>query len=58
MVENANQKNMTIDLHIKMLQIKVTEHTPIYVIWQRGNDDISISVSHLFYELTLTTYNE
>jgi hypothetical protein len=35
MVEN--QRNMTIDLHIKTLCMKVTEHTPVYVIWQRGN---------------------
>ena len=35
MVEN-NQKNMTIDLHIKSLSIKVTEHTPIYLVWSRG----------------------
>lgn len=31
MVEN--QRNMTIDLHIKNLQVKVTEHTPVYVMW-------------------------
>jgi hypothetical protein len=35
MVE-ANQRNMNIDLHIKSLTIKVTEHTPVYVAWQRG----------------------
>jgi hypothetical protein len=32
MVE-ANQRNMNIDLHIKSLTIKVTEHTPVYVAW-------------------------
>jgi hypothetical protein len=39
MVES--QRNMTIDLHIKMLCIKVTEHTPLYVAWQRGNYHIN-----------------
>lgn len=33
---NPNQRNMTIDLHIKTLSLKVTEHTPVYVTWQRG----------------------
>ena len=28
-----SQKNMTIDLHVKMLSIKVKEHTPVYVAW-------------------------
>jgi hypothetical protein len=37
MAENPNQKNMTIDLHIKTLALKVTEHTPVFVTWQRGN---------------------
>jgi len=32
MVE-ANQRSMNIDLHIKNLSIKVTEHTPVYVVW-------------------------
>ena len=38
MVESpgANQKNMTLDLHIKTLSLHVTEHTPVYVIWSRG----------------------
>lgn len=30
------QKNLNIDLHIKSLCIKVTDKTPVYVIWQRG----------------------
>ena len=39
MVENnQNTKNLTIDLHIKSLCLKVTEHTPIYVVWSRGKD--------------------
>jgi len=33
----ANQRNMNIDLHIKALIMKVSEHTPVYVMWQRGN---------------------
>lgn len=28
---------MTLDLHIKTLCIAVTEHTPVSVIWSRGN---------------------
>jgi hypothetical protein len=36
MVEGPNQKNLTIDLHIKTLCIKVSEHTPVHVIWSRG----------------------
>lgn len=36
MVENGNSKNMTLDLHIKNLCIKVKEHTPVYVVWSRG----------------------
>ena len=32
------QKNMQIDLHIKSVSLKVTEHSPVCVIWQRGNE--------------------
>lgn len=35
MVE-SNQKNMNIDMHIKFLSLKVTERTPVNVLWQRG----------------------
>eukprot|EP00347_Sterkiella_histriomuscorum_P006359 403353063 len=38
MVETTSgQRNMTIDLHIKQLSIKVSEQMPVYVQWQRGN---------------------
>lgn len=40
MVE-ANQRNMNIDLHIKALIMKVSEHTPVYVMWQRGKYQLS-----------------
>lgn len=36
MVEGAFTKNMTIDLHIKSVMLKVSEHTPVRVYWQRG----------------------
>lgn len=35
MVE-SNSKDVQLDLHIKSLSLKVTEHTPVYVVWQRG----------------------
>lgn len=37
MVEGSTQRNMTIDLHVKLLSMKVAEHTPVSIIWQRGN---------------------
>jgi len=40
MVERGSSKNQIQDvvltLHIKTLQLKVTQQTPIFVIWQRG----------------------
>lgn len=33
----AGQRNMNIDLHIKSLSMKVGEHTPVFVTWQRGS---------------------
>jgi hypothetical protein len=30
------EKKFAIDLHIKMLRIKVQQQTPVYVIWSRG----------------------
>ncbi len=35
MVES--QRNMTIDLNIKSVSMKVSENTPVVVYWQRGN---------------------
>ena len=32
---------MTITLHIKSLSLKVTEHTPVFVIWTRGINNIN-----------------
>ena len=42
MVESSNQRNMNIDLHIKSLTIKVSMHTALYVVWQRGTYPSSI----------------
>ena len=35
MVESGT-RDVQLDLHIKSLSLKVTEHTPVYVVWQRG----------------------
>jgi hypothetical protein len=32
-----NQKEITLNLHIKSVHIPVTEKTPLQVIWSRGN---------------------
>ncbi len=32
----VEQKSMTLDLHIKLLSMKVKETTPVYVVWSRG----------------------
>lgn len=31
------QKEITLNLHIKSVHIPVTEHTPLFVMWSRGN---------------------
>jgi len=36
MVEGSSDKKFNIKLHIKMLRIKVSQQTPVYVIWSRG----------------------
>lgn len=37
MVETKTTKDLNLALHIKSVNIKVTEQTPVYVIWSRGN---------------------
>lgn len=32
----ASQKSMNLDLHIKLISMKVQETTEVYVIWSRG----------------------
>ena len=43
MVE-AGQRNMTIDLHIKSVSLKVTENTAVCVFWQRGKLSLDIKL--------------
>jgi hypothetical protein len=37
-MESKQSKKFQIDLHIKMLRIKVTRSMPVHVVWSRGKN--------------------
>ena len=51
-MEKKGSKNMTIELHIKLVSLKVTEQTQIVVYWSRGTNHPFIFTSSLFLNLT------
>lgn len=55
MVEKGKQVEMNITLHIKTLSLKVTDHTPVYVLWQRGTNPSSpIKIIYLIIIIIIT----
>lgn len=48
-MEGKHQKNMTIELNIKTVSLKVTETSPIVVYWARGTMIMSPFITLIIY---------